>query len=440
MLEPNEQPQLQAETPDTASYTEDGRNVTAQPEPERAPELHDSHAPAAPAVNPQPMQTHIPNIQPLAQPSYFDGRTIQLIGWRLLGILLSAITLGIAAPWAECMILRWQAKHTVVEGQRLRFDGKGHQLLGRYLLWGLLILVTFGIYTIFLPVRMRKWQVKHLSFATSKEPPKKPVSGGTVALVAVSVAAALLLAALVGVLIARPFAEAGVATLPTTLPNTTAPATQQTTTLPQDTTVPESIWYVNSPTGLYVRDSAEADYETIDHLEYGTQVIVQYWEGKLGFIGYGWCNSDYLTQEKPEQLPQNTDKNHSGTSIVGSWHGFSLSDDGEWLTLHTTWVFMADGTFETSNGESGFTYSEEGGLMFYGTGADWFRGTYELKGNTLELTFLEGIYAGGYPSEEVYPIVKVYDSVSVGSDTLYITGEPLYKGDVEDLAVWLLTR
>ena len=102
----------------------------------------------------------------MGQSPTFDGTTLQLIGWRLLGLLLSAITLGIAAPWATCMIYRWQAKHTLVEGQRLHFDGKGHQLLGHYLLWGLLILITFGIYTIFLPVQVRKWHVKHLSFAT----------------------------------------------------------------------------------------------------------------------------------------------------------------------------------------------------------------------------------------------------------------------------------
>ena len=41
---------------------------------------------------------------------------ISFIGWRLLGWLLSAVTLGIGAAWAQCMVLRWETKHTIVEG------------------------------------------------------------------------------------------------------------------------------------------------------------------------------------------------------------------------------------------------------------------------------------------------------------------------------------
>ena len=32
--------------------------------------------------------------------SYFDGTTLQLIGWRFLGSLVSLITLGLCTPWA----------------------------------------------------------------------------------------------------------------------------------------------------------------------------------------------------------------------------------------------------------------------------------------------------------------------------------------------------
>ena len=44
--------------------------------------------------------------------SFFDGGLLQLIGWRLLGIIITVITLGICLPWAACMIFDWEAKHT----------------------------------------------------------------------------------------------------------------------------------------------------------------------------------------------------------------------------------------------------------------------------------------------------------------------------------------
>ena len=109
-----------------------------------------------------------PEVTPETPPvplSEFKGTTLQLIGWHLLGILLSAITLGIAAPWTNCMIYRWETKHTYINGKQLHFDGKGHQLLGKYLLWGLLVLVTLGIYAMFIPVRMHKWRAEHTRFA-----------------------------------------------------------------------------------------------------------------------------------------------------------------------------------------------------------------------------------------------------------------------------------
>ena len=60
--------------------------------------------------------------------SYFDGGLLQLIGWRLLGILITVCTLGICYPWAFCMVYRWETKHTVVDGRRLVFDGTALQL------------------------------------------------------------------------------------------------------------------------------------------------------------------------------------------------------------------------------------------------------------------------------------------------------------------------
>ena len=78
--------------------------------------------------------------------SYFDGTTLQLIGWRFLGSLVSLITLGLCTPWAFTMIYRWEANHTYIEGRKLRFDGSALQLFGKWIVW---LLVAIGMITIF---------------------------------------------------------------------------------------------------------------------------------------------------------------------------------------------------------------------------------------------------------------------------------------------------
>jgi len=60
--------------------------------------------------------------------SYFDGGLLQLIGWALLGSLITVCTLGICFPWALCMIYNWEISHTVINGHRLRFTGKATNL------------------------------------------------------------------------------------------------------------------------------------------------------------------------------------------------------------------------------------------------------------------------------------------------------------------------
>lgn len=97
--------------------------------------------------------------------SYFDGGLLQLIGWELLGILVTLLTLGICLPWAYCMVYRWEAKHTVVNGHRLVFDGSAAQLFGKWILWLLLTIITVGIYGLWVNIKLKKWKVKHTHFA-----------------------------------------------------------------------------------------------------------------------------------------------------------------------------------------------------------------------------------------------------------------------------------
>lgn len=97
--------------------------------------------------------------------SYFDGGLAQLVGYRILGFLVTALTLGICFPWAFCMIYRWEAKHTVINGMRLRFDSTAMQLFGNWIKWLLLTFITLGIYGFWLGIKLKKWQVKHTHVA-----------------------------------------------------------------------------------------------------------------------------------------------------------------------------------------------------------------------------------------------------------------------------------
>lgn len=97
--------------------------------------------------------------------SYFDGGLLQLIGWKILGILVTLCTLGICYPWSLCMVYRWESKHTVYNGHRLSFDGSAVQLFGNWIKWLLLTIITFGIYSFWLGIKIRKWKAKHTHFA-----------------------------------------------------------------------------------------------------------------------------------------------------------------------------------------------------------------------------------------------------------------------------------
>lgn len=97
--------------------------------------------------------------------SYFDGGLFQLIGWKLLGLIITTLTLGICYPWACCMVYNWEVKHTVINGHRLKFDGKALQLFGTWIKQWLLVIVTVGIYSFWIPISLRKWKTKHTHFA-----------------------------------------------------------------------------------------------------------------------------------------------------------------------------------------------------------------------------------------------------------------------------------
>ena len=97
--------------------------------------------------------------------SYFDGKMIQRVGVFILWGFVMLITLGLAFPWAVCGLMRWDTKHTIIQGHRLKFTGKGIQLLGRFLLWILLTIFTLGIILLWVQIFLKQWKTKHIVFA-----------------------------------------------------------------------------------------------------------------------------------------------------------------------------------------------------------------------------------------------------------------------------------
>lgn len=97
--------------------------------------------------------------------SYFDGGLLQLIGWVILGTIVTVITWGICYPWALCRIYGWKINHTVIEGNRLKFTGKAIGLFGHWIKWWLLTIITLGIYSFWLGIALEKWKAKHTYFA-----------------------------------------------------------------------------------------------------------------------------------------------------------------------------------------------------------------------------------------------------------------------------------
>ena len=59
------------------------------------------------------------------------------------------------------MLTRWETRHTIIDGHRLRFNGTGGQLIGKWIVWILLCIITLGIYAFWLPIRLKQWQIKH---------------------------------------------------------------------------------------------------------------------------------------------------------------------------------------------------------------------------------------------------------------------------------------
>ena len=96
--------------------------------------------------------------------SRFDGGLLEYVILWFIGTAVSALTFGLAAPWAICLLYRWKIEHTVIEGRRLQFNGTATGLFGHWIKWLLLTFITFGIYGFWLGIKLEEWKVKHTTF------------------------------------------------------------------------------------------------------------------------------------------------------------------------------------------------------------------------------------------------------------------------------------
>lgn len=96
--------------------------------------------------------------------SEFDGGLFQLIGWSILGFLITVLSLGICYPWALCMVYGWKINHTIIEGRRLKFTGSAIGLFVHWIKWFVLTLITLGIYSFWLAIALERWKVRNTIF------------------------------------------------------------------------------------------------------------------------------------------------------------------------------------------------------------------------------------------------------------------------------------
>lgn len=74
----------------------------------------------------------------------------------------------------KCWKMRWEVKHTYINGRHMVFDGHAVQLYGKIVVWVLLTIITICIYSFWLIVKYKKWITKHTVFAPGQALP--PVS------------------------------------------------------------------------------------------------------------------------------------------------------------------------------------------------------------------------------------------------------------------------
>jgi uncharacterized membrane protein YjgN (DUF898 family) len=97
--------------------------------------------------------------------SEFDGSILGFVGMRLGCGLFTLITAGFGLPWALVWWHRWETKHTIINGYRLRFTGSGAGMLWRWMKLEFFTIITAGIYGLWAWRYLKRWTVEHTEFA-----------------------------------------------------------------------------------------------------------------------------------------------------------------------------------------------------------------------------------------------------------------------------------
>ena len=96
--------------------------------------------------------------------SYFDGKVLEWLGYRILAFIITAVTFGIAHAWAEKLLIAYTIDHTVYNGKRLKFEGTGASLFVQKFKWLFLTIITLGIYGFWVPIKKEQWIVSNIHF------------------------------------------------------------------------------------------------------------------------------------------------------------------------------------------------------------------------------------------------------------------------------------
>lgn len=256
--------------------------------------------------------------------SYFDGSTWAYLGWMALAALITLVTLGIGLAWAQCMVWRYRAKHTVVCGRRLTFDGTGLQLFENYLVWGTFTVFTLGIFGLWVPFKVRSWYCGHLymtGFRRRHSQTKAPTWRSILVLLAAVLCFAALLIGIILIATGNapwqdnrgsiqpppPSSTMGETAPPITTPAPTTPpvTTPEPTTTPLYTT-PEPTQpktytvAVRQDSVLYLRANPSTTAKKLANIPGGTVVTVEEWAGSWAKVTYngktGWVSGDFLKE------------------------------------------------------------------------------------------------------------------------------------------------
>lgn len=98
----------------------------------------------------------VQNLQSINVQDFITGKT--LLFTAAAGVVL-LFGLFFAIAWAVTVYLRWEIRHTSVNGKRLKFKGGAWSLFGNMIKWFFLTIITIGIYGLWLPVKTKKWVV-----------------------------------------------------------------------------------------------------------------------------------------------------------------------------------------------------------------------------------------------------------------------------------------